>query len=273
MLSAEPRGQPRLGVETSRECPRCHADSGSSPQKAQVTDLVSRKTLCCVLVTTRIFGIFRLRRRMRSDCAQGIDKEYPRGTLHSLGDIKDRSLGHPTAKGGPRALEPSLSFRFGESITPFHVERRAARTAAARSRNIPRMPALPCRFREFSPESSGHGPCLEKTPCCVLVTTRIFGIFRLRRRMRSHCAQDDKGIAVRSSSPAKDGCPPLLSLFRSLNYPRGAPTLLRGRNKAESWATRPSRYLAPQSCHPTRLNINPVLSKHYFMRHIFFAMV
>jgi hypothetical protein len=40
-----------------------------------------------------------------------------------------------------------------------------------------------------------HG--LERTPCCALVTIRILGIFRLRRRMRSDCAQDDRRKRLR----------------------------------------------------------------------------
>jgi hypothetical protein len=43
------------------------------------------------------------------------------------------------------------------------------------------------------PECSSHKPFLEQAPCRALVTIRILGIFRLRRRLRSDCAQDDSG--------------------------------------------------------------------------------
>jgi len=41
---------------------------------------------------------------------------------------------------------------------------------------------------QWGREMRFRGEPLEKTPCCALVTIRILGIFRLRRRMRSDCA-------------------------------------------------------------------------------------
>jgi hypothetical protein len=51
--------------------------------------------------------------------------------------------------------------------------------------------------RETSAGERGH--CGEN-PCCSMLAIHIPGILRLRRRMRSDCAQDDKGRMPRENS-------------------------------------------------------------------------
>ena len=83
---------------------------------------------------------------------------------------------------------------FGDdTLKTCHPDRIRATRVVRMSGRIPKMHPVPCRSREFSPWCSDHKPCLEKTPCCVPVMTPILGIFRLRRRIRSDYAQDDRG--------------------------------------------------------------------------------
>jgi hypothetical protein len=81
-----------------------------------------------------------------------------------------------------------------------HVERRDARKAASRSRNIPRMLAVKNADSGNSPQAlslfsqkrvtiSDFG----RTSRIGIVTTGCTGMFRLRRRMRSDSAQHDRG--------------------------------------------------------------------------------